>query len=478
MEYKLWIDGEWRASKEGKILEVENPATGEMIDQVVNASIADVNAAVQSSKNAFYDGRWSQKTPGKRSAVLWKMADLIEARQEEIAKIESEDTGKPYEYLSLTGDIAFSIDNLRFFAGAARNTGGNNAGEYVEGYTSIFRSEPCGVTAGICPWNYPFMMAIWKLGPALAAGCTSILKPASITPRSTMLLGEIAKEAGLPDGVLNILSGNVGKALVEHPDIRMVSLTGATETGKFLMKSAADTLKRVHLELGGKAPVVVFEDADIAVVAEKTVLGGFINTGQDCTAATRILVQEKRLSEVTEAIVAATRRVKVGHPFDSDTEVGSLISKGQLDTTAGFVERAIAKGAKLLTGGQRLSEYGKGYYYEPTVLTNVEQDSEIVQQEVFGPVITIQSFKNEAEAIQMSNDVDFGLASSVFTRDIARAIRVSNQLEFGCVWINDHLPVGSETPHGGFKQSGFGKDLSIESVHDYQVTKHVMISLT
>lgn len=475
-DWQLWINGQWKAPAGGKRIAVENPATGEIIDSVADAAAEDAELAVAAAREAYVDGRWSRRTPSERARVLLKMADLIEARQEEIARIESEDTGKPYHFLTLPGDVAFSIDNFRFFAGAARDTCGNGSGEYVGGYTSIFRSEPCGVTAGICPWNYPFMMAAWKIGPALAAGCTSIIKPASLTPRSTLLLGEIAQEAGLPDGVLNILTGNVGPALVSHPDIRMVSLTGATETGKMIMRGAADSLKRVHLELGGKAPVIVFEDADIEVAAAKIALGGFMNTGQDCTAATRILVHQSIAAQVTEAIVAAVRALKLGLPFDEDTQIGSLISARQLETVAGFVDRALSQGARLLTGGKRAEGFS-GHYYEPTVLCNVEQKSEIVQQEVFGPVITIQTFASEEEAVAMSNDCDYGLASSIFGRDIGRAMRVANRLEFGCVWINDHLPLGSETPHGGFKQSGFGKDLSIESVHDYQITKHVMVSL-
>ncbi len=333
------------------------------------------------------------------------------------------------------------------------------------------------MTAGIAPWNYPFLMAMWKIGAPLAAGCTSIIKPASLTPRTTLLLGEIAKAAGLPDGVLNIISGNVGPQLTAHPDVRMVSLTGATETGKAIMRTAADTIKRVHLELGGKAPVLVFEDADAALVAEKVSIGGFVNTGQDCTAATRIIVHKSRLAEVTDAIVAAAEKVKVGMPFDSDTEMGPLICAEQREKVMGFVERAKQAGGKILTGGKIPAGFDKGYFYEPTVITNVAQDSEVIQDEIFGPVLTIQSFDDETQALAMGNDVVFGLASSIFTKDVGRAMRLSAKLEFGTVWINDHTPLSSETPHGGFKQSGFGKDLSAEAVGDYLVTKHVMVAL-
>ncbi len=477
MDCALWIDGRWTESQGGKILEVEHPATGEVVGRVANGSEADVNAAVQAAKNAFYDGRWSRQAPRDRSRVIARMADIVEAKKEEIARIEAEDSGKPYDFVALGADLPFAIDNLRYFAAAARDTHGGHAGEYAPGYTSIYRREPCGVTAGIAPWNYPFMMAVWKIGPALAAGCTSILKPASLTPRSSMLLGEIGKEAGLPDGVLNIVSGNVGRALVAHPDIRMVSLTGSTETGSQLMKGAAESVKRVHLELGGKAPLIVFADADASLVAEKVKIGAFFNTGQDCTAVTRVLVEKSRLAEVTEAIVAATRTVVIGDPFAGETTMGPLISAEQRNSVMGFVERAKAAGAKILTGGGIPAGFDKGYFYQPTVIANVEQRSEVVQKEIFGPVVTIQAFSSEAEAVMMANDVDFGLAASVFTKDVARAMRVSASLEFGTVWVNDHLPLTSETPHGGFKKSGFGKDLSIEAIHDYQITKHVMIAL-
>ncbi len=477
MVYKLWIDGQWRDSNGGGRLKVENPATGEIIDEVVNADAADVDAAIQSSRKAFNDGRWSGKTPAERSAVLLKMADLIEARIEDFARVEAEDTGKPYHYLCMNADFPFGIDNLRFFAAAARDVSGSAAGEYAPGYTSILRRDPCGVTAGISPWNYPFLMAIWKIGAPLAAGCTSVIKPASLTPRTTLMLGEVATAAGLPDGVLNIVSGNVGRAIAAHPDVRLVSLTGATDTGRSLMKSAADTVKRVHLELGGKAPMIVCEDADVEMMAAKAVIGGFINTGQDCTAATRIIVHESRFKAAEAALVEATRAVKVGMPFDQDVTMGPLISSGHRDTVMGFVERAKGYGAKILTGGNIPAKLAHGYFYEPTLITGVDQKAEVVQEEIFGPVMVIQSYKTDDEAVAMANDVVFGLAASIFTNDIGRSLRMSAKLEFGTVWINDHTPLSSETPHGGFKQSGFGKDLSLEAVHDYLVTKHVMVAL-
>ncbi len=478
MAHRLWINGQWTESRDGGTMTIENPATGAIIAEVVDASRADVDVAVQAARTAFYDGRWSKKSPGERSKIIWALADALERRIEEFAKLESENTGKPYKFVSLGGDLPFAVDNLRFFAAAARDTHGAHAGEFMPGYTSMYRREPVGVVGQIAPWNYPLMMAAWKIGPALAAGCTIVLKPAPGTPLTTLLLAEVLAEAGIPEGVVNIVTGGneAGQALVEHPDVRMVSLTGSTGTGKKVMKAAADTLKRVHLELGGKAPFIVFDDTDVELAAGKAALAATINTGQDCTAATRVYVERSKLKDVQDALVAQMEAVKIGQPFDDDVTMGPLISGVQRERVSGFVDRAKAAGARILTGGATPKGFDAGYFYAPTVVADVDQKAEIIQSEVFGPVVTVQPFDDEAQAAIYGNDVLYGLAASVFTKDIGRAMRLSSQLEFGTVWINDHLPLTSETPHGGFKQSGFGKDLSSEAVGDYQITKHVMIA--
>ncbi len=470
--YDNLIDGK-SVNNSKKYLDVLNPYTEQVIAKVASSDKKDIDAAVNSARKAFDSGVWSGLTVKERSLVLLKLADLIEKNLDKLAKLESENQGKTVKLAK--EDIIFSIDNLRFFAGAARNIKDVSSQDYFKNCTSVLRREPVGVVASITPWNYPFMMAIWKIGPALAMGNTVVIKPATSTPLTTLELGKLAVEAGLPNGVLNVITGPgeaVGSALASHEKVDMISLTGNTETGKVIQKLAASNLKKVHLELGGKAPFIVFEDADLDLAAKTAVDASVINSGQDCTAAARIYVQEK----IHDTFVAKMKKyasgLKLGDPSSDKTDLGPLNSKVHLQRVSRFVEDSKKeKGVKVAFEGKKPS--GKGYFFPIHIMTGVTQVSNLCQLEVFGPVIPVLKFKTMEEVIEKSNDVDYGLASSVWTKDVKKAFNVANKLKFGEVWVNTHLFLVSEMPHGGVKQSGHGSDLSTYSLEEYTNVKHI-----
>ncbi|WP_327288465.1 gamma-aminobutyraldehyde dehydrogenase [Streptomyces sp. NBC_01198] len=467
-----YIDGEFRAAADGRTTEVVDPVTGQAYATAPLSGADDVDAAMAAAAAAFPG--WRDTTPSDRQKALLRIADAIEKRADEIVAVESQNTGKPIG-LTMSEEVPPMVDQIRFFAGAARMLEGRSAGEYMEGMTSMVRREPVGVCAQVAPWNYPMMMAVWKFAPAIAAGNTVVLKPSDTTPASTVLLAEILGEH-LPKGVFNVVCGDrdTGRLMVEHPVPAMASITGSVRAGMEVAGSAAKDLKRVHLELGGKAPVVVFEDVDIPRAVEDIAVAGYFNAGQDCTAATRVLVHESIHAEFTAALAKAAADTKTGRPDDEDVLYGPLNNAQQLAQVSGFIERLPAH-ARIETGGHRVGE--EGYFYAPTVVSGLRQDDEIIQREVFGPVITVQSFTDEEQALTWANGVDYALASSVWTKDHARAMRMSRRLDFGCVWINTHIPLVAEMPHGGFKQSGYGKDLSGYGFEDYTRIKHVMTSL-